>query len=134
MWFFDCSCIVDKPPNYYLAMLTSHYIGTKPTLPELLKFMCTDGRVLNIPEEIADKSIHFGTFLLEDKHGTRVKIMAYECLNNARQINIEIFQEWLTKRGRQPVTWETLVEVLRDIELFTLAGKIEAVKCPARKF
>ena len=115
-------------------MLTSHCIGTKPTLPELLKFTCTDGRVLNIPEEIATKSIQFGAFLLEDKHGTRVKIMAYGCSNNARQVNIEIFREWLTGRGRQPVTWGTLVEVLLGIELSTLAGEIESVKCPARVF
>ena len=45
---------------------------------------------------------------------------------NAEQINIEILQEWLTGRGKQPVTWATLVEVLRDIELYTLAGDISS--------
>ena len=28
------------------------------------------------------------------------------------------------------MTWTTLVEVLHDIELSTLASEIEAVKCP----
>ena len=48
------------------------------------------------------------------------------------RISIEILQEWLTGRGKKPVTWSTLVEVLHDIELSTLAGDIEAVKCPGR--
>ena len=107
--------------------------GTKPTLPELLKFTCTDQRVVNIPVEIATKYVQFGTFLLDDETGSRVKIMAHKHLNDAEQINIEILQEWLTQsgRGKQPVTWATLVEVLHDIELSTLAGEIEAIKFPA---
>ena len=86
---------------------------------------------MNIPVEIGTKYVQFGTFLLDDRNGSRVKIMAHKHLNDAEQINTEILQEWLTGRGKQPVTWATLVEVLRDIELSTLAGEIEAVKCPA---
>ena len=44
------------------------------------------------------------------------------------QINAEILREWATGRGKKPVTWKTLTEVLRDIELCTLASEIEAVK------
>ena len=113
--------------------------GTKPTLPELLKFKCTDGRVVNISVEIATKYVSFGTFLLDDTTGSRVKIMAHKHLNDAERINTEILQEWLTEKGKQTVhsirvvhvmTWTTLIEVLRDIELTALAGEIEAVKCP----
>ena len=86
---------------------------------------------MNIPVEIAIKYVKFGTFLLDDRNGSRVKIMAHKHLNDAEEINTEILQEWLTGRGRQPVTWTTLAEVLRDIELSALAGEIEAVKCPA---
>ena len=113
--------------------LQNTYPGTKPTLPELLKFACTDGRVVNIPVEIGIQYVKFGTFLLDDTNGSRVKIMAHEHLNKAEQINTEILQEWLTGRGKQPVTWGTLVEVLRDIELSTLASDIEAIKCPAKQ-
>ena len=107
--------------------------GTKPTLPELLKFTCPDGRVVSIPVEIATKYVQFGTFLLDDRNGSRVKIMARKHHYDAEQINIEILQEWLTGRGKQPVTWATLVEVLRDIELSTLAGDIRASKCPSEQ-
>ena len=105
-------------------------LGTKPTLPELLKFTCTDGRVLNVPVEIETKYVKFSAFLLDDSTGSRVKIMAHKHHYDAERINTEIIQEWLTGRGKHPVNWQTLVEVLRDIELSTLADEIEAVKCP----
>ena len=34
----------------------------------------------------------------------------------------------MTGRGKKSVTWETLTEVLHDIELHALASEIEAVK------
>ena len=66
---------------------------TKPTLQELLKFTCTDGRVINIPVELATDYFEFGTFLLDDKNGSKVKIIAHNHLNNAKEINTEILQE-----------------------------------------
>ena len=94
-----------------------------------MKFTCTGGRVVNIPVEIATKYVQFGTFLLDDRTGSRVKILAHKHHHDAEQINTEILQEWLTGRGKQPVTWQTLVEVLHDAELPMLAGDIAAVKC-----
>ena len=104
--------------------------GTRPTLPELLRFPCTDGRVINIPEEIATKYVRFGTVLLNDSTGSRVKNIAHKNLNDPERINTEILQEWLTGRGKQPVTWVILVKVLHDTKLFTLASNIVDVKCP----
>ena len=106
---------------------TAH-LSTKPTLPESLTFTYADGTVVNILVEVAIKYVQFGTFLLDDKSGSRVQIMARKHHYDAEQINMEIIQEWLTGRGKQPVTWATLVEVLHDIELSTLASEIEAVK------
>ena len=107
---------------------TTATLGTKPTLPELMKFTFTDGTVVNILVEIAVKFSQFGTFLLDDRTGSRVKIMECKHHYDAEQINMEILREWLAGRGKQPVTWTTFVEVLRDIELSTLAGEIETVK------
>ena len=56
--------------------------------------------------------------------------MAHKHLNDAERINTEILQEWLAGKGKQPVSWTTLIEVLHDIELTTLAREIEAVKRP----
>ena len=107
---------------------TAH-LNTKPTLPQLMKFTFTDGTVGNILIEIAVNFFQFGSFLLDDRSGSRVKIMVCKHHYDAEQINTEIIQEWLAGRGKQPVTWATLVEVLRDIKLSTLAGEIETIKC-----
>lgn len=112
---------------YYSCTLganTSCNPGIKPTLQELLKFECTDRRVVNIPVAISTKYFQFGIFLLDDEDGSRIKNMAHKLKDDAEWINTEILHEWLTGRGKQPVTWKTLVKVLKDIELFTLAGDI----------
>ena len=49
-------------------------------------------------------------------------------MNDANEINIEIIEEWVAGKGKQPVTWKTLTQVLCDIELSVLAGEIEAIK------
>ena len=54
--------------------------------------------------------------------------MKHKHQRDAEQINTEILQKWVSGRGRQPVSWATLTEVLRDVELCELASDIEAVK------
>ena len=43
------------------------------------------------------------------------------------QINTEILREWATGRGKKPVSWKTLTEVLRNIGFGALASEIEAM-------
>jgi len=47
-------------------------------------------------------------------------------MNDAEQINCEVLRQWNADKGKHPVTWKTLSEVLCDTELQTLAGEIEA--------
>ena len=102
-----------------------------PTLPELLNFPGQEKRI-NIPQEIGTQYKTFGTILLEDDSGARVDNIVHEYRERAERINTEILQEWLNGRGKLPVTWETLVEVLHDIELSVLAGDISTSKCPSQ--
>jgi len=85
--------------------------------------------VISIPQQIATKYVQFGAFLLDDKDGSRVESMAHKHLNNSEQINTEILKKWMTGSGKQPVEWATLVEVLNDIKLSTLADEIFTRKC-----
>ena len=85
-------------------------------------------RRINIPQEIGIKYHDFGVFLLEDDTGARIHALAHKHMNDAEQINMEVLRHWITGRGKHPVTWRTLTEVLHDIELRTLAEEIEAVK------
>ena len=102
-------------------------IGEQPTLIELVRFRGRERRI-NIPQEIGAKYLQFGILLLEDTNGTRVRNIEHKHQRDAEQINMEILEEWVNGRGRQPVSWKTLTEVLRDVELGQLAGDIEAVK------
>ena len=105
-----------------------HAAGNTPTLHELLNFPGQEKRI-NVPQEIGTKYKTFGTILLEDDSGARVDDIVQEYGERAEHINTEILQEWLTGRGKQPVTWAILVEVLHDIELSTLADDISTSKC-----
>ena len=54
--------------------------------------------------------------------------MEHKHRSDAERINEKILREWISGRGRKPVSWATLTEALRDVELSTLASEIEAVK------
>ena len=105
-----------------------HLLDTPPTLIECVRFRGRERRI-NIPQEIGIKYYNFGLLLLEDDTGARIQSIAHEHRDNAEQINTEVLQQWINGRGKQSVTWKTLIEVLHDIELSTLAREIEAVKC-----
>ena len=100
----------------------------RPTLIECITFRGRERRI-NIPQEIGVKYHDFGLFLLEDENRQRVKAIAQEYENRAEEINKEILEQWITGRGKHPVTWKMLTQVLHDIELNTLAEEIEAIKC-----
>ena len=85
-------------------------------------------RTINIPQEIGPNYYYyFGLHLLNDPNGYKVKNIEHD-YREIERINTEILQEWVTGRGKKPVTWETLTEVLRHIELCALASEIEEVK------
>ena len=99
----------------------------RPTLVECIRFQGRERRI-NIPQEIGVKYREFGLLLLEDHNGARIRALAHKHNNDAKEINIEVIEEWVAGKGKQPVTWKTLTEVLHDIELSTLAEEIEAIK------
>ena len=67
-----------------------------------------------------------GTLLLNDDTGDVTDAIIDECRENASRINRKILRQWIQGRGRQPVTWDTLVGVLRSINLSELANTIES--------
>lgn len=54
-------------------------------------------------------------------------------MNDAEATSLEIIEEWIAGRGKRPVTWKTLTEILCDTELTVLAGEIEDVKLHRKK-
>ncbi len=53
-----------------------------------------------------------------------MEALVHQHREDSQAINMAILQEWLQGRGRQPVTWQTLVDVLSDCDLNTLAEDI----------
>ena len=98
-----------------------------PTVRDCIMFQGLGKRAINIPQEIGSNSYQFGLLLLDDPNGTRVRNIERD-YREIEQINTEILRKWTTGKGKKPVSWKTLTEVLRDIELCTLASEIEAVK------
>ena len=97
-----------------------------PSLPLLLEFPSNAGNV-NVMECIGTNYEILGTLLLNDNTGAITAAIVDECRRNAFRINYQILQQWIQGRGRQPVTWDTLVGVLRSIKLSELASTIENV-------
>lgn len=81
---------------------------------------------IKVHEQIGIKYIDLGVFLLDDTNGVKVEAIALKHNNNAENINKDILSKWLRGMGKQPVTWSTLIEVLRDIDLKSLANDIES--------
>jgi len=96
-------------------------------LPECIKLQGLKGRI-NLTTEIGTKYKTFGILLLEDRTGERVSAIAEKHMNDAEKITANILKVWIAGKGKHPVTWKTLTEVLHDSELRVLAGEIEAVK------
>ena len=101
--------------------------GDRPTLIECIRLRGRHRRI-QIPSEIGTRYTRFGILLLEDKTGSRVKTLIHKHQSDSEQISTEILQEWIAGNGRHPVTWKTLVDVLRDIDLNALAAEIREVK------
>lgn len=93
-------------------------------MPKLLNFRAGTRR-LNIPREIGTNYCEFGIHLLQDDNGVHVNSIERELNRAAEDINRRILQEWLEGRGITPVSWATLIDTLRTVELNELASLIE---------
>ena len=111
-----------------ILFLACSFAG-RPTLPELLRFTCSDEKKINIAKQIGDEYKTFGTLLLNDDNGKKVTSMESRHHSDPSKINMLILEEWLNGSGEQPVTWATLTEVLCDSDHSNLANDISTVKC-----
>ena len=83
---------------------------------------------MNLTEKIGVSYYEFGVQLLDDDDGDKIAAIEKELGKSALDINRQVFRLWLKGKGRQPVTWATLVAVLQDIGLARLAQDIAAAK------
>ncbi len=95
--------------------------------PTLQEFMGA-GRSLNLAQKIGADYNKFGTLLLEDDDGRCTDSIVQQHQREAENINRHIFKLWLAGKGKQPVSWATLVGVLRDMGLNRIAEDVQSSK------
>ena len=81
---------------------------------------------IDIAEEIGPDYQHFGTLLLEDNNGNKIKIIEKSEHGDVVGIVAEILRQWLQGKGRRPVTWQTLTQCIRDTNLNVLSDRMES--------
>ena len=69
----------------------------------------------------------FGMFLLQDHDLSKVSALEHTWQRNSPLICRDIIKDWLQGKGKNPVTYATLVDCLRDADLNSLAKDIEDV-------
>ena len=100
----------------------------RPTLREFINFPMLSGKV-NLAQKI-NRFQDFAIIILEDDDGDRIDAIMREHQNRVEDINKSVFRSWVKGEGLKPVSWATLVDVLQDIGLNTLARDIKQVKYP----
>ena len=103
----------------FLSFLTFFQPDSRPSLPVLLTFPVENG-AMNIAQQIGTAYDTFGILLLNDKNG----VIVDGIVHHGGNINLAILKKWLQGQGKKPVTWKTLVEVLRDAQLTVLADEV----------
>ena len=83
----------------------------------LKKFPNKSGQDINISLQISTDYRTFRTFLLEDNSGTIASVIEMAMMSDAERINEAILMQWIGGKGKQPLTWDTLMTCLRDSEL-----------------
>ena len=96
---------------------------TQPSLLALRNFTVKD-KSIDIAEKIGTDYERFGTLLLNDSDGTKVKNIEASKHKDPVPITVEILKQWLQGKGKKPITWRTLVNCLQGTGLNVLADQI----------
>lgn len=91
------------------------------TLPQLISFKTRSGNVL---EQLGSCYRAIGILLLNDTTGTVTQAIIQRHNNDATNILLDIFQLWITGKGRLPIKWTTFADVLRNVGLSELANEM----------
>ena len=83
------------------------------------------GEKISIIKQVTPHWRKFALRLDFDRDGTMIQIIEGNKPNNLEACCQEMMQMWLQGKGRQPVTWELLVEILHDCDLNVLAEQVE---------
>ena len=102
-------------------MISCKSTGETPDLPTIRHFPVKHkSKFIDIVEEIGPDFELFGTLLLEDKNGNKIKIIEKSERGDVLRIVAEILRQWLKGKGRRPVMWQTLIQCMGESKLNVL--------------
>ena len=100
-------------------------IQERPTFAQLVHMDLHSGRALRILDNIASHWEEIGICLQIDE--ATLRMITAETRGDVMDCCGEMMRQWLQGSGRQPVTWATLIEVLREADFNVLAHDLEMV-------
>lgn len=103
---------VNEPPNIKLFV----------AFPKKISIHGTD--YVNLLVELGPNSPEFGLLILNDSTGKSVDNILHQTSPNRVEANRVIAYEWLKGNGLKPVTWYTLIQVLKMLKLMELVDMI----------
>ena len=68
----------------------------------------------------------FAMFLLKDESAAIISGLEKQHLKDANDINTAVFKKWMEGTNHVAVTWDWLVESLRNADLHELANTVES--------
>ena len=98
---------------------------TRPTLLQLTHLDTPSGKKVEIITHIAAKWRKVGIHFNFDPTGHTIDLIDERRRSDPEACCTDMMKEWLGGRGRQPTTWATLVEILRNVEFNVLADDVE---------
>ena len=111
-YLLRCFRSLSIPDEKQMLWMGNERANTEPTLPQLMR--------LKLPEKVGGRYRKFGTLLLNDDTGCLVDIEEKSCHYQPDDIVTSILRKWLQEEPT-PVTWDNLIQVLRDCGLKRLA-------------
>ncbi|KAL5475152.1 hypothetical protein EMCRGX_G027217 [Ephydatia muelleri] len=80
---------------------------------------------LNIIQRTANHYAKLAMHLLDDRNGDITAGLEEQFQRNPVKIVTAVYMNWISGTGRKPISWRTLIGVLRDIGLISLAEELE---------
>ena len=104
----------------YIVTLT---LDECPDVPQLEQLRTHDGRVIKIVTEVAGRWEQMARRL--DLKEPEVIIIRRNHPNDVESACTDMFGRWLAGKHRQPVTWQTVIDCLKEIDLNVVASDLE---------
>ena len=83
------------------------------------------GDRVNIIQQVAPQWQDFATSLDFDPNGNTMQLISQKHRGDPEACCREMMQTWLKGKGRQPATFELLMEILKECDLIVLAEQVE---------